>query len=305
LTLSDATLRAALKAWHLPEPLDVRSIPSGLTSNTWYVEAAEERFVAKYAYQSRENFEDGLRAAELGERHGISSGAPLRTRDGKLTIMVEGPHGHSQPLALLRFISGEQLNPVEPDAVSIYGQLLGRIHRILLHEFVEPCSFDVYDYLLQEDAGVMEQPGLAQLIFHAVEAARRYEARSQVTYGVIWGDKMEILRENKTGRVGVVDWGTIESGPLLFDVALNILWFFPAGSQVYDEFIQAYLAESPISVHELEGLTYYKALLWARQAKYYAYRVAAHLIVGGLDANANASRLATSRQELESLLATL
>jgi hypothetical protein len=34
-------------------------------------------------------------------------------------------------------------------------------------------------------------------------------------------------------------------------------------------------------------------------------RVAAHVTVGGLDANANASRLATSRQELESLLATL
>ncbi|HYL43558.1 MAG TPA: hypothetical protein VEU97_09250, partial [Ktedonobacteraceae bacterium] len=66
MTLSDTTLRAALKAWHLPEPLDVRRIPSGLTSDTWYVEAAEKRFVAKYAYQSRESFEDGLRAASLG-----------------------------------------------------------------------------------------------------------------------------------------------------------------------------------------------------------------------------------------------
>jgi Ser/Thr protein kinase RdoA (MazF antagonist) len=174
MTLSDETVRDALHPWHLPEPLTVRHLKSGFTSDNWYVETAGERFVAKYAYQPQAVFEDGLRAAELTERHGITSAAPIRTWDGRRTILVKGPHGYSQPFALLRFVPGEKLLASERDAASIYGQMLGRIHRILLQEFIEPCSFDVYDYLTKEDAGVITQPGLSQLIEQAVEAAHRY-----------------------------------------------------------------------------------------------------------------------------------
>ena len=81
------TLRCALQAWHLPEPLTVRRLKSGFTADAWYVEAAGERFVAKYAYQSQATFEDGLRAAELVERHGIASGAPVYIAEGKRTVL--------------------------------------------------------------------------------------------------------------------------------------------------------------------------------------------------------------------------
>jgi Ser/Thr protein kinase RdoA (MazF antagonist) len=102
------------------------------------------------------------------------------------------------------------------------------------------------------------------LIHQAVEAACSYEKHCQVTTGVIWGDRLEILHELASGQVGIIDWGAIERGPLLFDIALSVLWLFPEGSKMCDTFLEAYLAEAPISVRELDGLRYYKALLWAR-----------------------------------------
>ncbi|HLJ35002.1 MAG TPA: phosphotransferase [Ktedonobacteraceae bacterium] len=303
--ISDEILLATLKAWHLPEPLTVQRLPGGFTSEVWLVEAKGERFIAKYAYQSREDFEGGLYAAELAEQNGITSGAPLRTRDGALSILVEGPHGQSEPFALLRFVPGEPLHPSEPDAASLYGYLLGRMQRIFLDELGERDIANLFDFILEEDPAVAAQPGLVGLIHQTVEATRHYESQHPVTYGVIWGDRMEIVREKETGRVGVIDWGTIEYGPLLFDVALSTLWLFPEGSAAHEEFLRAYLVETPISESELAGLTYYKAILWARQARYFAYRVAANVMLGDSNPDGNRENLTHSRQELEHLLAIL
>jgi Ser/Thr protein kinase RdoA (MazF antagonist) len=304
-TLSNETLLSALHGWHLSEPLIVQRLLGGFTSEVWDVQAGREHFVAKYTYRPEADFVGGLYAAELVERHGIPSGAPLRTKEGALSILVEGPHGQRQPLALLHFVPGERLKPSEPHAASLYGHLLGRIHSILLDELGEHCTADLHDFLLQEDAHVATQPDLALLINHAIQAAQDYEVRRHVTYGVIWGDGMEIRCEKKTGRVGIIDWGTIAHGPLLFDVALSVLWLFPEGSQAHRKFLQAYLAEAPIAANELEDLNYYKALLWARQAKYFAYRVAASVTLGDPNPNGNTKSLAESRQELEHLLANL
>ncbi len=297
--LSEEALLTALHAWLLPEPRLVRRLPGGFTSEVWRVEVGGEDFVAKYAYQSQEAFEGGLSAAELAEHVGISSGAPVRTKDGALSLLVEGPTGQRHPLALLHFVPGEPLNFAEPEAASLYGHLLGRTHSMLLHGLGEQLTVDIYEFLQAEDAAVVAQPGLAALIHQACEAARNDEVRRAVTHGVIWADRLEILREKATGRVGIIDWGAIERGPLLFDVALTVLWLFPQGSRAYEEFLHAYLAAAPISHSELDRLNTYKALLWARQAKYFAYRVAAGVTLGDPDPSKNAVRLAEARQALE------
>ncbi len=254
-TIGDETLRTDLKAWELPEPLTVHRFPGGFTSEVWFVEAKGERFVAKYAYQSQKDFECGLYAAELAEQHGITSGAPLRTSNGALSILLEVPHWQSRSLALLRFVSGEPLHPSELDAASLYGHLLGQIHRIFLDGLGEKNIANLFDFLLEEEPGVAAQPGLVRLIHQTVEVTRNYQSRHAVTYGVIWGDRMEIMREKETGHAGIIDWGTIEYGPLLFDVALATLWLFPEGTTAYEEFLQTYLAEAPISESELAGST--------------------------------------------------
>ena len=303
--LTKETLLLALKAWNLPEPLTVRRFAEGFTSEVWLIEANGKRFVAKYAYQSQRDFEGGLYAAEVAEQYGIVSGAPIRTKDGELSLLIEGLHGQNDSLAVLRFVAGEPLNLAEVGAASLYGGLLGRMQCILLDGLRERYLVNLFDLILEDDPAVAAQPGLARLIRETVEAIRRYEVGHAVTYGVIWGDRIEIVHEKETGRVGIIDWGTIEYGPLLFDVALATLWLFPEGSAAYEEFLRAYLVEAPISESELAGLNYYKALLWARQARYFAYRVAANVMLGDDNPNGNREKLARARQELEHLLAIL
>jgi Ser/Thr protein kinase RdoA (MazF antagonist) len=303
--LSEETLLTALHAWSLPEPHLVRRLSGGFTSDVWRVEAGGAVFAAKYTEQSQDAFEGGLTAAELAGHAGINSGAPLRTKAGALSCLVEGPTGQHHPLALLHFVPGEPFNFTEPGAASLYGQLLGWTHRLFLGGLVGQIPFDLYAFLQEEDAFVDAQPGLAVLIQRACAAARDDAVRRAVTHGVIWADRMEIVREQETSRVGIIDWGAIERGPLLFDVALTGLWIFPQGSRAYDEFLEAYLAAAPISRSELDGLKYYLALLWARQAKYFAYRIGAGVTLGDPDPNSNTERLAEARQALEHLLDTL
>ena len=303
--LSDGHLRIALKAWPLPETFAIQRLPGGMTSEVWHVQAGQERFVAKYAYTSQQAFESGLYAAELVERHGITSGVPLHTKQGTLSTMVESVHGQNHPFALLQYVPGKRLDLSKPGSAALYGYLLGRTHHILLEEVGDWCASNLYDFLLEDTPYVTVQPGLAPLIRHAIEAAYEYEERKTVTYGVIWADAMEIRRDKETRRTGIIDWGAIGRGPLLFDIALNELWYFPAKSQAHREFIQAYLSQAPISADELAGIKYYKALLWARQAKFYAYCVAEKVTPGGSTPTSNAENLAKSRLELERWLAKL
>jgi Ser/Thr protein kinase RdoA (MazF antagonist) len=301
--LSEEALRSALHAWALPEPRQVRRLAGGFTSDVWRVEADGAAFVAKYTEQPQDAFEGGLAAAELVGHAGIPSGAPVRTNEGALSCLVAGPTGQRHPLALLRFVPGAPLDYSEPRAASLYGHLLGSTHRLFLGSgLTEQVPIDLYAFLQEEDAYVAAHPGLALLIQQACAAARQDALRQGVTSGVIWADRVEIVRDTETGQAGIIDWGAIERGPLLFDVALTALWIFPEGSRAYDAFLAAYLATAPISRSELEGLDYYKALLWARQAKYFAYRVGAGVTLGDPDPSSNTERLAEAQQALERFL---
>ena len=304
MELSEETLFIALEAWNLSPPLTIRHLTSGFTSDIWRVETGDGCFIAKYTEQSQEAFEKGLHAAGVVEQEGISSGAPLATKKGALSVLVEGAHGKYQPLALLRYVSGDPLQFSEPDAASLYGHLLGYTHRLLLSSFAEKDFLSLNEFLHQEDEYVTAQPHLAPLIHQTLEKTRAYEAQNPVTYGVIWSDRMEIVREKETGQVGIIDWGAMGWGPLVFDVALSLLWLFPERSQASHEFLQAYLAGAPISVQELQGLPYYQALFWARQAKYFAYRLAARVTLGDAT-EGNARHFTEARQHLERLLARL
>lgn len=305
MELSEETLFTALEAWNLSPPLTVKRLPGGFTSNIWRVEAGNGRFIAKYTEQSQETFEKGLCAAGVIEQEGIPSGAPLPTRKGALSVLVESAHRKYQPLALLRYVPGDPLQFSEPDAATLYGHLLGHTHCLLLNSFAAKDFFGLTEFLLQEDEYVIAQPDLASLIHQTLEKTRTYEAQHPVTYGVIWADRMEIVREKETGQVGIIDWGAMGWGPLAFDVALSLLRLFPERSQASHEFLQAYLTVAPVSVLDLQGLTYYKALFWARQAKYFAYRIAARVTLGDASQEGNVRHFTEARQHLEHLLARL
>lgn len=82
LALSLENLSEALAAWRLPAPITVSELGSGFQGETWLAKAGDRRYVAKLCYDTQASFEVGLGMAALVERHGIPSGAPLRTIAG-------------------------------------------------------------------------------------------------------------------------------------------------------------------------------------------------------------------------------
>lgn len=301
-TLPDAALISALTAWSLPQPLTLTRIAGGFTGDVWYVDTNQGRLVAKFAYDAREVFEAGLQAAEIVERAGIASGAPLRTVAGERTIMLEGPPTLFHPLALLHFVPGEPLDVKQPGSAYIVGSLLGRIHTILLREQFRPQSGErLFAYLKEETVEVAVQTGLPTLLRRAVEAVEAFEVRTQITYGTLYGDSLQVLYDRETHQVGLIDWGTISWGPLLFDVALAAELFSFSTFQT-DCFLQGYLAEAPIEPQELEGLKFYQALHHAQLAKFFAWRLAHQTTLGNPDPLANELALKENRMALEHLL---
>ena len=308
-TLSKATLVHALRAWHLPDRIAVQRIPGGFTSDAWHVDTSKQRFIAKYAYDRREGFERGLLAAEILERHGIRSGGPVRTAAGDLTVMVDGPHRRSQPLALLHFVPGDQLDWSAAQAPHIIGRLLGRMHAILQREYPRPADAGaLFTYVTERTAEVAAQPGLQALIDQAVAAVRNFEAQISVTYAGMYGDRMEFVHDRMTGQLGLIDWGAFDWGPLLFDLAIvgkELRAFGGNWEAQRQQFYIAYLAESPVTAQEIAGVTAYAALHAAQIAKYFAWRLAHDVTRGESDPNGNAKSLAEMRTELELLLVKL
>ncbi len=304
-TLSEADLIAALAAWELAAPLRITPMEGGFTGHVWLIETPAERLVAKYSYTLRADFDGGLRAAAALVRGGMPSSAPLLARDGAPSVMVPGPHGRSEPLALLQFVPGEPLDWAAPDAPALVGEQLGRVHRIW-HAAPELAGTpdQIFAFVGERRPEVAAQPGLQELLDQTLANVRAFEAATPVTYGVTVGDFMEFLRDPATGAVGLIDTGTVGWGPLLFDVAIALHQFARDGNGAEEgkTFLQAYAAAAPIHPAELAGVRHYEALHWAQLTKYFAWRVAHNVTMGDRTPGANERSLRELRDALEALL---
>jgi Ser/Thr protein kinase RdoA (MazF antagonist) len=301
LSLSTARVATALAAWSLPARPVVSELGEGFGGEAWLVECNASRFVAKIAYDTQAAVEVGLRMSEIVERHGIPSGAPLRTADGALSVLVEHPPGHHHPLALLRFVPGRPLDLTDPRAQRLTGDILGRVHRILHQDGgVTGPGNTLFTYLTEDQPEVFSRyPWLRPLLRRAVAEVRAFEALIPVTYGCLLGDYLQLLREETTGQLGIIDWGAAHHGPLLFDLALAVDQFREAGAAATDELIASYRAEAPITPEEMAGLDRYLTLLWARQARYFAWRLAHDVTQGEPDSAGREETLAAYRRALE------
>lgn len=304
-TLSMTALADALRAWELTEPIRLTPLADGFSSNTWYVDTPAQRLVAKYIYHAQDAFEPGLRAAEVLAENGILCSAPIRTQTGALSILVGGPHGHAEPLALLRYVPGQPLAWTDPRAPSLVGHFLGRMHTLWQHAGERIHAQDrIFTYIAEETPEVAAQPGLQALLYQALVNVRDLEAVTPVTYGITIGDYMELLYDPETTSLGMIDTGSVGWGPLLFDIAM-MREEFPEADGTSDpqaEFLQAYLRSGPIHPDELAGLRQYAALHWAQITKYFAWRLAHNITQGDEDPDGNAHSLVVVRTALESLL---
>lgn len=218
--------------------------------------------------------------------------------------VVAHPPGHQHPLALLRYIPGDPLDLTAPDAQRLVGNLLGRVHRLLRDDAdIDGLVDTVLPYLTEEQPMVFARyPWLCPLLLRAVAGVRAFEDTTPVTYGGIFGDALEVIYDEQISRVGVIDWGAASKGPLLFDLALVVAQFHRAGSEETEALVASYAAEAPVTVAEIGGLDRYIALLWARQAKYFAWRLVHRVTRGEPESAVVEQTLSTYRWKLEDQL---
>jgi Ser/Thr protein kinase RdoA (MazF antagonist) len=290
-----------LADWELPAPLRVQPLAGGFTSHVWRIDVGESSYVAKLAYQPREDVDDGLRAAAILARHGLRTGPALHTRAGELIRLVRYPAGHWHALAVLRFVEGEPLDWRTTEALRIAGTTLGSLHRVLLEDGSLELQDQLFHYLIDDNAWGC-QPDLQPIVARAVAAVRSFEAERPITYGPIYGDGLQVRGSTRDESIGLIDWGTVSHGPLLFDLALSVHAAQRAGHVDLTEFFAPYLAKAPIQPAELDGLRYYEALMWARSAKYFGYRLRHQVLLGDPRPRANADSLARARAALERLV---
>jgi Ser/Thr protein kinase RdoA (MazF antagonist) len=225
-------------------------------------------------------------ARRRSSRKRLEHRCAVANRDGQLTSLVEYPVGRLNALAVLRFVHGQPLDWRGRDSLSIVGKTLGAIHRALLQDGSLELQDQLFTYLVTDDAWGCH-PELQPLLIRAIDGVRTLESHQHVTYGPIYGDGLQVRIDPRDGSVGVIDWGTVSFGPLVFDLALAAESSRRAGHRDLGALWASYFEIGPVRPDELEGLPQYEALIWARSAKYFAYRLQNGVSLGDARRGAN------------------
>jgi Ser/Thr protein kinase RdoA (MazF antagonist) len=243
-------------------------LTGGMNSQAFALDYDGRRCVAKLVpAERRRAFEAGLAAAERLSAGGIPAGAPVRAADGALTAVVG-----EVAVALLEFVPGRPLDRADPLDQQWWGDALGAAHRVLA-EFHHPALTRFH--WVRPDAVHL---GVADWIRPAVGAAvddlGRLLVTDQLSYGVLHGDPAPdaFLLDIDTGRIGLIDWGSTASGPLMYDIASAVM--YAGGPDAATELIDGYVSAGPVPADEVEAaLPTMLRFRWAVQADYFAWRI--------------------------------
>lgn len=247
-------------------------LAGGMTSAVWLVTTEDEpaaRYVAKLVpVRLQAQFEAGLAVAERLESAGITAGAPVRTAAGALTERLD-----AGVLALLRYVPGRPLDPLDPLDQGWWGGQLAAAHRAL-DGFTHPGL--VRWHWVRPDAPHLNvEDWIRSAVAEAVAGLTKLCVTDQLTYGVLHGDPAAeaFLLDVHTGRLGLVDWGSTCTGPLVFDLASAVM--YAGGPDRAADLIEAYAAAGAVPGDEIDAAL--PALLrfrWAVQADWFARRIA-------------------------------
>jgi Ser/Thr protein kinase RdoA (MazF antagonist) len=270
-------IRTALRTnWHRIAA-ECTALPGARNSTTWLVverpggdptEEAANRYVAKLALADRRGvLEAGLLAAERVSASGIPAGAPVRAATGALTVLLDG-----QVLALLRFVPGRPLDERDPADQQRWGATLAAAHRVLTG--FQHRGLTRFHGLRPGAAHLSIEPWIQPAVTAAVAAVAKLTVTDLLSYGVLHGDPHPgaFLFDPTTGRTGLIDWGCVGVGPLMYDVASAVM--YAGGVDAATELLAGYLTLGVLSPDEVHAaLPTMLRFRWAVQADYYAKRI--------------------------------
>lgn len=284
--LPEDRLRVGLGAWGLSDAPVVR-LPRGASADVFRVEGPTgERWVAKYAYMSRRDFEPGLLAAGVVAAGGLRAATPKTTPAGELATMVEWPDGHDHSLALLEWVPGRHLEPTSPVAAATVGETLGRVQTLLLDAGPARLGLsgdrDHLAYLRRADQDLGRRHWLHQRIAELVAAVDELTDAGQLTWGPGVWDGPEIV-EDRDGILGLLDFGNVDWQPVAHAVAYGTTQVSPPGREnpeAVAAFLAAFTRECRLATADVAAVETFRKVTIAVYAKFMATRHAA----GRLDA---------------------
>lgn len=191
----------------------------------------------------------------------------MRTIDGRLSFPIQ-----DQVLGLLKFVRGRPLDPADPVDQQWWGDRLGAAH-LALTGFTHQ-GLPSWHWLRLEVPHLSLEPWLRPAVTRAVNGLEKLQITDRLTFGTLHGDPHHgcFLLDPVTGRIGIIDWGAVTIGPLMYDVASAVMY---AGGVVHaGELLQAYAATGAVPQAEIDSaLPILLRFRWAVQADFFAERV--------------------------------
>jgi len=287
----DAVSASLARHWGL-RAATIQRHDRGMNSRTWIIGDGARRWVAKAVPADvQPSFAAGLAVASLVDTAGIPSGAPEPTRSGALSVVLG-----RWTLALLRFVDGEPLVGDDEREQRLIGMTLARAHRALMGR--EVPGAERFHWIDPEAPHLDIEPWVRPAVRDAIGA---YDAilPNTLTWGLLHSDPAPeaFLCDARTGRCGLIDWGTALIGPLMYDVASAVMYV--GGRRYATALLDAYLDERVIPGPEVErALESMLQLRWAVQADYFARRLATDDLTGISSSDENQLGLDDARRML-------
>jgi Ser/Thr protein kinase RdoA (MazF antagonist) len=270
---------------------EVRPLGGGMNSETWLVGDRGTTYVAKRVPSSA--VDDLLAGAEVAmtlAEAGFVTGPPVPTSDGRLVLADHG-------LALLVHVPGRELDGDTDDEQRWMAGTLAGVHTAGGPAAgPSPATFQA-EWLSPRLPGVSAHTWLC----HAIEAVRAETDPLELTWSMLHTDPAPeaFVHDDSTGVTALIDWAGAKRGPVLYDVASAVMYL--GGAEGAAAFLDTYRAQGPLGADELQALDAFRRFRWAVQGTYFAWRLAAHDLTGGVEQSGNEKGLADARRGLAGL----
>ena len=270
---------------------DVTPLGGGMNSQTWVVEHQGSTYVAKRVPQTAiAELVAGCEIAAALAEAGFVTGPPVSTSDGRLVLTEHA-------LALLEYVPGRELVGETDEEQRWIASTLAGVHRAGSPASGPSTATFMADWLSPELPGVEAHPWLAP----AIDAVRAETDPLTVTWSVLHTDPSPeaFVHNDSTGVTGLIDWAGAKRGPVLYDVASAVMYLGGTGGST--AFLSTYQAHGPLAAEEMQQLDAFRRFRLAVQAAYFARRLAAHDLTGGIDQSENEKGLNDARRRLNEL----
>ena len=266
----------------------VRPLRGGINSETWLVEHQEATYVAKRVSRAATaDLVAGCRVAALLSEAGFVTGRPVPTSDGRLVVTEHA-------LALLEYVPGRELAGETGADQRCMGGTLAGIHLAGGPAPGPGVATFMTEWLAPELPGLQAHPWLVG----AVKAVRAETDPLKVTWSMLHTDPSPeaFVHNDSTGVTGLIDWTGARRGPILYDVASAVMYL--GGPEHATAFLTTYATEGPLGEAEMQHLDAFRRFREAIQGAYFAGRLAANDLTGGIDQAENEKGLDDARRRL-------